>query len=96
MSIEKIGILQHWNKKGYGIIIIPIPNSKNVERYYLSQTRILEGPAVPTAGLKVRFEIIPAVQLPGQLPAASQAVFLEPDASAADILGWSSTTGVKS
>lgn len=95
MSIEKIGTLLCWSKKGYGIITIPIPGSKNVERYYLSQTRILEGPAVPTAGLKVRFEILTAVQHPGQLPAASRAIFFDetPEpaepAGAADLLSGS-------
>lgn len=87
--MDKIGILQSWNKKGFGVIVCPIANSRNVERYFLSSTRIDLGPVVPTAGLKVRFEVLPVDQKSGHLPAAIHAVFYEQAENAAELLGWS-------
>jgi hypothetical protein len=81
MSDQKVGTLLWWGKKGSGIIAVPIEGSQNVERYYLNQTRILQGPAIPRAGMKVRFSVIPAAPRPGQLPSAVHATFIEESAS---------------
>jgi hypothetical protein len=81
MSEQRIGTLLFWSKKGYGIISVPIKGSRNVERYYLSQIRILRGPAGLRAGMKVQFQVASAVPNPGQLPVACNAVFIEDDSN---------------
>ena len=73
MSEFKDGVLLWWSRKACcGVLIETLTQ----ERFFVHQSCIVVGPAIPTIDSQVRFEVNPRPPLPGKLRAAINIVVL--------------------
>jgi cold shock CspA family protein len=68
---RKIGVIQNWTKRGFGIVRVGPESS--LERYFLHVSKIRSGTATPVAGMEVVFDVSDRPVQEGNLPAALRA-----------------------
>lgn len=74
---RKIGVVQNWGDRGFGILRVGPESS--LERYFLHVSKIRSGTATPVAGMTVIFDVSDKPVQEGQLPMAIRADIILPE-----------------